>query len=605
MVVYAYNGVDSDKLGPALAKAYDGSFMAAGTELRVAVGGLGVVDKAVNSRIQADLGRAEAIAVPVTLLLLLFVFGSIVSAMLPFSVAVGSILGSFFVLWVISLFTDVSVFALNLITGLGLGLGIDYSLLIVNRFREELAQGADVDVAVARTVSTAGRTVMLSGSTVCLVMVSLLFFPQYFLKSFGYAGIVTTALASISAVTVLPAVLAALGHRVDRGRVLRRDLTPSEHGFWSRTASAVMRHPWPVLLGGVAVMALVASPALSARFGTVDYRSLPAGDSAAAVSRILAVDFPAQGANPLGIVLLNPGAESLVDAYALRLDRIPGVTEVTTPRDVIASGRVVATNPDPAAWVSGSIVRIQVLADQTPTTSAGITLVANIRALSSPGPRLVGGQAADFADSEEAISNRGLLALLWIAAVTLVMLFLFTGSLVLPIKAVVLNIVTLSATLGVLMWIFKDGHLQWLVGHFTVTGSIDTTTAVLVAVVAFALSMDYEMFLLSRIKEEHDAGADSVQAVTSRLTTIRTHHHCSSCTDCPGLRHIRQQRRHEHKGTGCRRRIRNPCRRDLGAKPARSRVHAARGPIELVGASAAGPSVCALRPERRVTVAAL
>jgi RND superfamily putative drug exporter len=249
----------------------------------------------------------------------------------------------------------------------------------------------------------------------------------------------------------------------------------------------------------------------------VDYRSLPAGDSAAIVSRILSDDFPAQGANPVGIVLLDPDAENLVDAYALRLDRIPGVTEVTTPRDVIASGRVVAANPDPAAWVSGSVVRIQVLADQTPTTSAGITLVSNIRALSSPGPRLVGGQAADFADSEEAISNRGLLALLWIAGVTLVMLFLFTGSLVLPIKAVVLNIVTLSATLGVLMWIFKDGHLQWLVGHFTVTGSIDTTTAVLVAVVAFALSMDYEMFLLSRIKEEHDAGSDSVQAVTAGL----------------------------------------------------------------------------------------
>ena len=176
-----------------------------------------------------------------------------------------------------------------------------------------------------------------------------------------------------------------------------------------------------------------------------------------------------------------------------------------------------AANPDPAAWLSGSLQRVQVLATETPTSSAGIRLVSDLRAVSSPAPRLVGGRAADFADSEQAISSRGLLAIAWIAVATMFMLFLFTGSLVLPIKAVLLNVVTLGATFGVLVWIFNDGHLQWLVGHFTVTGSIDTTTAVLVSVVAFALSMDYEMFLLSRIKEEHDAGRETVQAVTTGL----------------------------------------------------------------------------------------
>jgi putative drug exporter of the RND superfamily len=517
VLAYARQGVDVDTLGSTLARAYNGAFSAAGGEVHVAVGGTGVIDKAVNSHITADLGRAESIAVPVTIVLLLFVFGSLVSAGLPFSVAVGSIVGSFFLLWLITLATDVSVFALNLITGLGLGLGIDYSLLIVNRFREELRTDPDVERAVARTVATAGRTVVLSGLTVCIVMVSLTFFPQYFLKSFGYAGILTTGLAALSAVTALPAVLAALGSRVDRITVLRRDLTPRQEGAWSRTAAAVMRHPWPVLVAGLVFMGVLASPALSARFGTVDYRSLPASDPAVAVSNTLADDFPGQSASPVGVVLLHPGSLPAVDAYAMRLDHIPGVTQVSTPTEVISGGRVEGANPDPRAWLSGALQRIQVLATQTPTTSAGMHLVADVRAVASPGPRLVGGQAADFTDSQHAISQRGLLAVLWIAAATMVMLFLFTGSLVLPLKAVLLNVATLGATLGVLIWIFKDGHLQWLVGHFTVTGSIDTTTAVLVCVVAFALSMDYEMFLLSRIKEEHDAGRDTASAVTTGL----------------------------------------------------------------------------------------
>jgi RND superfamily putative drug exporter len=517
VLVLARHGVDVDKLGTALATTYDGTFRGPGAPLQVAVGGRGVVDKAINSRIQSDLGRAEALAVPVTIVLLLFVFGSAISSVLPLSIAVGAILGAFFVLWLISLFTDVSVFALNLITGLGLGLGIDYSLLIVNRFREELAAGPDVDAAVAHTIASAGRTVVLSAVTVCGVMVSLLFFPQYFLKSFAYAGIVTTALAALTAVTVLPALLAALGPRVNLGRVRRRDLTTQEDGTWARTAARVMRHPWAVLLGGLAVMGVLASPVLTARFGTVDYRSLPASDSAAAVSRILVDDFSGQSASPVDIVLQRHVDAAALDAYGIRLDRVAGVTQVTTPAAVISGGRIAATNPDPAAWEAGGWERVQVLATPTPTSAAGTRLVSELRAVPAPAPRLVGGQAADFADSQRSISSRGLWAIAWVAAATMLMLFLFTGSVVLSIKAVLLNIVTLGATLGLLVWIFDDGHLQWLVGNFTLTGSIDTTTAVLIAVVVFALSMDYEMFVLSRIKEEHDAGRSTVQAVTIGL----------------------------------------------------------------------------------------
>ncbi|MEO3937714.1 MMPL family transporter [Dermatophilaceae bacterium Soc4.6] len=492
--------------------------------LTVAIGGAEAVNQAINDSITGDLARAESIAIPLTFVLLLLVFGSLVSAGLPLVVALGSIVGSFFLVWVISLTTDVSIFALNLITGLGLGLGIDYALLVVTRFREELALVDDpsrdgVRAAVARTVATAGRTVIFSGATVTVVLASMMFFRQYFLRSFGYAGVAATAMAVLAAITALPAALSLLGTRIDRLRVRGRDLAPRDDGAWARVAGAVMRRPVPVLFAVITLLGVLASPVLGVSFTQTDQRALPADHPVAVTSATLATRFAGQQGSPVDVVL--PGMASRatdVRQYAETLSRLPHVVTVTTPTDVVASGAVVAPNPDPRSWAAGPDARLAVVSDVEPVTNAGRDLVASIRSTAPPVPdRLVGGTAAQFTDSQSAIADRGRWALAWIALATLVLLFLFTGSVLIPVKAVLLNVLSLTATLGVLVWVFQEGHLQWLVGDFTVTGGVDTSMAVLVAVTAFALSMDYEVFLIARIAEEHHRGSDTQRSVTLGL----------------------------------------------------------------------------------------
>jgi putative drug exporter of the RND superfamily len=497
---------------------------AADDSVRAWVGGTEAVNAGLGDSIRADLARAEAIAVPLQFILLLLVFGTLLSAGLPFVVALGSVVGSFFLVWLVSLTTDVSVFALNLITGLGLGLGIDYALLIVTRFREEMhgqdgRPGLEPREAVARTMGTAGRTVLFSGATVMMVVAAMTIFPQYFLRSFGYAGVAATFLAVISAMTALPAVLALAGRRIDRLRVLRRDLHPRDEGAWSRVARFVMRRPLPVTVVVLAVLGVLAAPVLGVTFAQPDQRILPADHPVAVASAVIADRFDGLDGSPVEVVLPGLADDAMaVTDYAARLSRLDHVASVTTPTSVLVDGRVVSPNPQPGSYRAGSDVRLRLVGDVNPRTSQGRDLVAAVRDLPAPTDRrLVGGSAARFTDSQQGIADRGRWALAWVAISTLVLLFLFTGSVLLPIKAVLLNVVSLLATLGVLVWIFQDGHLKWLVGDFTVTGSVDTSMAVLVAVVAFALSMDYEVFLLSRIAEEHRKGLDTRAAVVRGL----------------------------------------------------------------------------------------
>jgi RND superfamily putative drug exporter len=503
------------------------SLDAADPRLRAYVSGTEAVNAALNTQITGDLAHAESIAIPLTFVLLLVVFGSLVSAGLPFVVAAGSILGSFFLVWLVSLTTDVSIFALNLITGLGLGLGIDYALLVVTRFREEVrlagVDGAppgqdDVRAAVARTVATAGRTVLFSGATVLVVLAAMTFFPQYFLRSFGYAGMAATLMAVVAAVTALPAALSLLGTRVDRFRVRRRDLAPSDHGAWARVATFVMRRPVPVLVAVLALLAVVASPALGVSFSQPDQRVLPAGHPVAVAGQVLDQRFDGHTGSPIQVVLPGVAGQASVATYAATLSRLPHVTSVTTSAGVVVGGRVVAPNPQAGSYVAGRDTRVGVVTDTDPRSVTGADVVQSVRDVVAPtSARLVGGQSAAFADSQSAIVERGRWALAWVALATLVLLFLFTGSVVIAVKAVLLNLASLLAMLGAVVWVFQDGHLRWLVGDFTVTGSVDTSMAVLVAVTAFALSMDYEVFLISRIAEEHRAGADTELAVSRGL----------------------------------------------------------------------------------------
>jgi RND superfamily putative drug exporter len=485
-----------DKLAAELQKKYDGEV----GNLRIYVGGFSTFNNAINERISSDLKFAEAISIPLTFLFLLFVFGGLIASAMPVVVAVSAILGAFLILYLISLATGVSIFALNLVTGLGMGLGIDYSLLIVNRFREELHSGKSVEEAVAQTVETAGRTVFFSGITVMISLASLMFFPQMFLKSFGYGGVAVVAIAILGALIPLPAILALLGTKIDKFVVRKSAITPKEDGRWAHTARFVMKRPVAVVFLSLLILGTIASPIKDIVFSQVDTRVLPASDKAAIAAKVGLEKFPGEQANPIEIIVPNGTSKMVaINNFVSDLANVPGVINIGAPETV------------------GTDVRIAAIHSMGARTPAAEKMITEIRALDVPEGTLVGGVAADYTDSQIGIAQKLPLALGWIAIGTLILLFMFTGSIILPIKAVILNLLSLSATLGAMTWIFIGGNLTWLVGSFTNTGSIDTSIVILIAVVAFGLSMDYEVFLLSRIKEEHDAGHSNVESVALGL----------------------------------------------------------------------------------------
>jgi len=481
-----------------------------------------VVFSEVGSTIEKDLQRAESIAIPITMLLMLLVFGALVASGLPAVIGAVAVLGSFLALFLTTQVTSVSIFAINLVTALGIGLGIDYALFIVTRFREELARGRDPHEAVIRTVATAGRTVVFSGITVGIALSALLVFPQFFLRSFAYAGIATTALAVIAAVVVLPALLAVLGTKVNRFRVLRGSMEVTDHGFWYRLSQFVMARPWPVLIGGVALLVALGLPFFRVSFGQTDDRVLPRTAQAAEAGQLLRDKFDSRESDPLTVVApASTAATGVVSSYAAALSEVAGVTRVDAVSGSWTHGMQIAPqNPTSTRFVAktGDGTWLSVVIDVEPYSNAGKQVVSDLRAVPSPlGTTYVGGSAAVFADSQDAMGSRLPWAIGIIAVATFILLFLFTGSVVLPIKALVLNTLSLSATFGAMVWVFQEGHLsQWL-GDFTVTGELDTSMPILMFCIAFGLSMDYEVFLLSRIKEEYDRSGDNTAAVAKGL----------------------------------------------------------------------------------------
>jgi len=488
--------INETDLAQKLQAKYDGNYKS----LRVYVGGYATFNFAISNAISQDLAVAEGISIPLTFILLLFVFGGLISSAMPLVVGVSAIIGSFLSLYIISLNTGVSIFALNLVTGMGLGLGIDYSLLIVNRFREELHAGNSVEESVARTVATAGRTVFFSGVTVMITLSALMMFPQMFLKSFGYAGVTVVAMAVLGALIPLPAILALLGTRIDKWVVRKGAITPKEDGRWAHTARFVMKRPVAVATLSFVILGTLAAPLSSVVFSQADSRVLQDTDKAAVASAFGLANFPGQESNPIEIIIPN-GADvpMQVREYTDAVAAIPGIIRVT------------ANAPD------GKNLRFSAVHSVGARTTGAEKLINQVRAIKSPKGTLIGGVAADYTDSQAGIARTLPWAFGWIAIGVLLLLFMFTGSIILPIKAVILNVLSLSATMGVMTWIFIGGHMTWLVGHFTNTGTLDTSMAILITVVAFGLSMDYEVFLLSRIKEEHDAGHSNVESVAIGL----------------------------------------------------------------------------------------
>ena len=462
-------------------------------------GGVGVVGNAINKKIADDLKIAEAISIPLTFILLVFVFGAMAASAMPLIVGVSAILGAFFILYLISLITSVSIYALNLTTGMGLGLGIDYALLIVNRFREELHRGKNVEDSIVDTMASAGKTVFYSGLTVLVTLFSLTFFPLPFLKSFGYAGVSVVAIAVAGALFGLPPILAMLGNKVDKGVVRKSAITHKDDGRWAQTARLVMKRPVAIVLLSLIVLGIMAAPIKNIAFSQGDARILPASNPAAIATAIQESRFESNIATIDILIMDGVGKEDQISRYIEEVKKVSGVVSVAQPRNI------------------GNDIQIIAYESMLPRSPEAQKLIHNLRDVPAPAGTLIGGVAADYTDTQDGISQTLPLALGWIAISVLILLFVFTGSIILPIKAVLLNVLSLAATMGVMTWIFVDGNLQWLVGSFTVTGSLDTSIVILIFVVVFGLSMDYELFLLSRIREEHLLGRSNVESVATGL----------------------------------------------------------------------------------------
>jgi RND superfamily putative drug exporter len=477
-------------------KKYDGKF----ENLDIYLTGSGIFAHAINGKIKNDLVIAESIAIPLTFILLLLVFGSMVSAAMPLVVGGVAILGTFLILYLLTLVTEVSIFALNLTTGLGLGLGIDYALLMINRFREEMRNGKDKEAAVIEMMRTAGRTVFFSGLTVVLTLLSLTLFPIGFLKSMGYAGSAVVAVAVIAALTSLPALLVVLGKNINKGKIRKGGITPKEQGRWTQVARLVMRRPISVTALSLAALAFLIAPISDVTFAQIDSRALPKNDRAYIADSFVVNNFSGEEGTPIQI-LWKDGANKTdaINSFANRLSVVDGVARVDRPQ------------------VMGNAVLLTAIHSTPASSPEAQNLIKEIRQLPHPPGMLVGGFAADFTDAQEGITSSISTVVLWISVVVLLLLFLFTGSILLPIKALLLNGVSLAATVGLLTLIFISGKLTFLVGDFTNTGTLDTNNLVLVMVVAFALSMDYELFLLSRIREEYLSGKSNADAVAIGL----------------------------------------------------------------------------------------
>ncbi len=485
-------------------------------------GGAQAINADIGHQIEGDLARAEVVSVPITLALLVVVFGGLIAAGLPLFVALVAIFGTFLALFTITKLTDVSIYSVNLTTALGLGLAIDYSLFMVSRFREELGRGRTVEDAVVRTVETAGRTVAFSALTVAVSLSALLVFPMYFLRSFAYAGGAVVLVAALGSLVSLPALLAVVGRRVDRFQVLRRrPPVAGENGFWHRLSTVVMRRP--ILVGGaaVAVLVLLGLPFLRVSFGLPNQTVLPKGTESRVVSEELVRDFDGNTGENFAVVVTgidDLGARSAaLDAFAARVSSLDGITRVAGLTGTYAAGQLVAA-PDPSssAFARPAGTWLMVTPAATMVSARGEELVKQIRAIDAPFAFGVEGRGAELVDTKAAIAARLPYALAIIAGVTFVLLFLVFGSLLVPLKAIVLNLLSLTATFGAMVWVFQDGHLSGLLG-FTATGQLDVTMPILMFCIAFGLSMDYEVFLLSRIKEEHDLHGDNTRAVAMGL----------------------------------------------------------------------------------------
>jgi RND superfamily putative drug exporter len=452
------------------------------------------------------------------------VFGSLVAAAMPLTIAAVSVVGTLAILRLLSLFMEVSVFAENLTTAMGFALAIDYSLFLVSRYREERDAGFDDDMALTRAVNRAGRMVLGSALTVMVALAVLLVFPITFLRSIAVAGMGVAILAGVGAVIVLPAALSMLGPRINAGIVWQRSIKPPEDGYWRRTAIQVMRHPLIYATAAIAFLMFLASPFLGIHLGYLDDKVLPLSNPVRQTDDTLRHEFSSGQVGAIQVVMPSFGKGPTTLAvtaktyrYAQALSELPEVLRVESAMGFFIKGKHIAVPASYAAqYKEQHGTWFSVLPTVDPLSVQAESVVTAVRTTAAPYPVQVGGLSAQFLDSTALIEARMPLAFGLIGLTMFILLFILFGSIVIPIKAMVLNVLSLSATFGAMVWIFQEGHLSGLL-DFTATGSIIASIPVMMFCVAFGLSMDYEVFLISRIKEQHDLGETNEVAVATGL----------------------------------------------------------------------------------------
>jgi RND superfamily putative drug exporter len=470
----------------------------------VTVGGVEAAELVANETVESDLQRAELMAFPILFLLSLWFFRSLVAALLPLMVGGMSIVLTFLGLSIAAEGVDISVFALNLVTGLGLGLAIDYSLFVVSRYREEIAEHGPGSTALRNTLNTAGRTVLFSSLTVAAALASLLIFPQKFLYSMGIGGVLVSLSAAAVALIVLPAVLALLGRRINSlapgwlKRASERDAGSRESGFWYRLSRFVMRRPGRIALASATVMIVLGLPFLRVEWTSVSTDVLPQDAAPRIVQETLERDFAPNRTTP-SYVVVEGASRGDLQRYVARVERLPDAAAVTPPRPL-----------------GDGVARIDVVSRGGELSDASQSLVDDVRGIDPGFETFVGGRTAEFVDQRSSIGDHLPLALAIVAVATFVVLFLMTGSIVLPLKAILMNVLTLSAAFGLLVLIFQDGRLEGLLAYDSI-GALDLTQPVVLFAVAFGLSTDYGVFLLARIKEARDRGVPDREAVAVGL----------------------------------------------------------------------------------------
>lgn len=460
----------------------------------VELGGNAVAQTQVSEQATTDLATAELIAFPL-LALLTFLFFRGIAALLPLAVGATTVLGAFAVLRAVNEALAISPFALNLVIGMGLGLAVDYSLLSVSRFREEMGRGVDPPQALVATLRNAGHTVLFSAVTVAAALACLCVFPQRFLVSMGIGGMVVALVAAAATFLVLPPLLILMAPRL--GKVTPK---PEGTGRWYGLARWVMRRPAVVAIGAAAIMFLLASPTLGLNWTGVDATSLPQDQSARTVFETQQREFPDADANPVFVAVDAPrGAGAQVASYARQLGEVAGVEGAGKP-----------------AYLGDGVWRVEVGVPGAPSSDAAQGIVTDLRALPAPFPALVGGSAAELKDSQAAVTDSVGIAIVLLVLLTCTALWLMTGSVVLPIKALMMNFLTLAAATGIVVFVFQEGNLAGLFGT-EAQGGIEQTDYLVMAAIVFGLSTDYGVFLLTRIKESRDRGASDDEAIAAGL----------------------------------------------------------------------------------------